>query len=153
MSEESKVNKIDPNEFKSILENLGLTQESLEARIAVQTLTKRWADIIGPIYANHSEPFSLNNDTLVIITTHSAYKQEILFMRKRILSYSARYLGRDVVKKIEIRIGNLVQKRQKSPSYTADKTGLEGKQDLVSLIEKETDPIAKKRLLELIEYL
>ncbi|TGL34381.1 DUF721 domain-containing protein [Leptospira koniambonensis] len=153
MKEESKIQKIDPQEFKNILQSLGLTEESLAEKIAVQTLVKRWVDIIGPVYANHSEPFAVHGDVLVIITVHSAYKQEILFMRKRILSYSARYLGRDVVKKIEIRIGNLTPKRQKSPSYTADKTGLEGKQNLVSLAEKETDPIAKKRLLELIEFL
>lgn len=102
MKEESKIQKIEPQEFKNILQNLGLTEESLAEKIAVQTLAKRWVDIIGPVYASHSEPFALKDDTLVILTVHSAYKQEILFMRKRILSYSARYLGRDVVKKLKL---------------------------------------------------
>ncbi|TGK07162.1 DUF721 domain-containing protein [Leptospira semungkisensis] len=153
MKEESGLNKINTGEFKKVLEELGLSEENLSNRIAVQTLSKRWADIIGPIYANHSEPYSIQGDALVIVTSHTAYKQEILFMRKRILSYSIRYLGKDIIRKIEVRIGNLSPKQAKQPIKPVDKTGLDGKQDLISLIEKETDPIAKKRLLELIEFL
>ncbi len=153
MKPEESINKIDATEFREILGELGLTEENLSSKIALQTLNKRWVDIIGPIYAKQSEPFSLQGDTLVVITSHAAYKQEILFLKKRIFSYAYRYLGKDVLKKIDVRVGNLSRKDGKSDKITAPKTGLEGKQDLISLAEKETDPIAKKRLLELIEYL
>ncbi|TGK03149.1 DUF721 domain-containing protein [Leptospira langatensis] len=153
MKDSSGMHKIKTEEFKKVLEELGLSEESLSNRIAVQTLSKRWADIIGPIYANQSEPYSIQGDVLIIVTSHTAYKQEILFLKKRILSYSARYLGKDTVRKVEVRIGNLSRKQQKQAYQPVDKTGLDGKQDLISLLEKETDPIAKKRLLELIEYL
>ncbi|PJZ66897.1 hypothetical protein CH371_02025 [Leptospira wolffii] len=153
MSSENLPHKIRSEEFRAMLGELGFTEESLYAKIAIQTLAKRWPDIIGPIYANQSEPFSIQDDTLIVITSHAAYKQEILFLKKRILNHCYRYLKENTVKKIEVRIGNVSRKDSKGPQPSAPKTGLEGKQDLVSLAEKETDPIAKKRLLDLIEYL
>lgn len=153
MSSEKGADRIRTNEFKEMLSELGFTEESLAVKIAVQTLVRRWEDIIGPIYANQTEPFAIQDRTLVIITSHSAYKQEILFLKNRILSFCKKHLGQDLVRKIEVRVGNLSHKNKKTEAPSSHKTGFEGKQDLVSLAEKETDPIAKRRLLELIEYL
>ncbi|TGK21121.1 DUF721 domain-containing protein [Leptospira fluminis] len=145
--------KIEISDLKDLLEDLGWSEENIHSQVSLRTIAQRWSDIVGPIFSLESEPHSISGDTLIIIVSHAAYKQELFFLKQRILSHSKRLLGMGVLRAIQVRIGNLSQKERRKTFSEAPKTGLVGKDDLLKILEKETDPIAKKRLLELIEYL
>ncbi|WP_243393199.1 DUF721 domain-containing protein [Leptospira perolatii] len=149
----SKPEKVDPSEFKRVLEKAGWNEKDFFAKVTLRTIAQRWSDMVGPIYASHSEPVDIVNDSLIVLVSHSAYKQELFFLKSRILSLAKRYLGKDSFSKIEIRIGKIQKPSQAQHRATVQKSGLAGKEGLIAIAEKESDPAVKKRLLELIEYL
>ncbi|EQA35032.1 PF05258 family protein [Leptospira inadai serovar Lyme str. 10] len=153
MDNPGKPDKVEIDEFKGLLESLGWTEANLLTQISLRTLAQRWSDIVGPIFANQSEPSAISGETLIVIVSHAAYKQELLFLKYRILSLSKRYLGRDTVRKLEVRVGSLSKNTKKKTGIERTSNGINGKDDLLAIAEKEADPEARKRLLELIEYL
>ncbi|TGK28010.1 DUF721 domain-containing protein [Leptospira gomenensis] len=145
--------KIDTSEFRSILQQLGITEESLREKISLHTLRNRWKEVVGPMFAPHSEVVSLQLGKLRIVVSHNAYKQELLFLQNRILRQSAQYLGKGSVRSIEISVGKLTSSYPSPKPETNEKKGLEGKEDLIAILEKETDPEIKKRYLEILQYI
>ncbi|EMY77437.1 PF05258 family protein [Leptospira weilii serovar Ranarum str. ICFT] len=145
--------KIETSEFRSVLNQMGITEENLQEKISVHTLRNRWKEIIGPVFASHSEVNSVQFGKLRILVSHNAYKQELLFLQNRILRESARFLGKGIVRSIEISIGKLTTSYSPALPETKEKKGLEGKDDLIAILEKETDPEVKKRYLEILQYL
>ncbi len=145
--------KIETEEFKSVLNQLGITEESLQEKISLNTLRNRWKEIVGPVFASHSEVNSIQFGKLRIVVSHNAYKQELLFLQNRILGQASQFLGKGVVRSIEISIGKLSNLVNSKQPETKEKKGLEGKEDLIAILEKETDPEVKKRYLEILQYL
>ncbi|XDD50250.1 DciA family protein [Leptospira sp. WS92.C1] len=145
--------KIETSEFKNLLNQLGITEENLQEKISLNTLRNRWKEIVGPVFASHSEVYSIQFGKLRIIVSHNAYKQELLFLQNRILRQSGQFLGRGVVRSLEISIGKLAPSFASSQLEVKEKRGLEGKEDLIAILEKETDPDIKKRYLEILQYL
>ncbi|MBM9499598.1 DUF721 domain-containing protein [Leptospira sp. 201903071] len=145
--------KIETDEFKSVLNQLGITEESLQEKISLNTLRNRWKEIVGPVFASHSEVNSIQFGKLRIIVSHNAYKQELLFLQNRILRQASQFLGKGVVRSLEISIGKLTNSGFSKLPETKEKKGLEGKEDLIAILEKETDPEVKKRYLEILQYL
>ncbi|RHX92177.1 DUF721 domain-containing protein [Leptospira stimsonii] len=145
--------KIETEEFKSVLNQLGITEESLQEKISLNTLRNRWKEIVGPVFASHSEVNSIQFGKLRIVVSHNAYKQELLFLQNRILRQASQFLGKGVVRSLEISIGKLSNLVNSKQPETKEKKGLEGKEDLIAILEKETDPEVKKRYLEILQYL
>ncbi|MCR8649053.1 DciA family protein [Leptospira interrogans] len=145
--------KIETSEFRSILNQMGITEENLQEKISIHTLKNRWKEIVGPVFASNSEVNSIQLGKLRILVSHNAYKQELLFLQNRIIRESARFLGKGIVRSIEISIGKLTASYSITNTETKEKKGLEGKDDLIAILEKETDPEIKKRYLEILQYL
>ncbi|WP_061243634.1 DciA family protein [Leptospira interrogans] len=145
--------KIETSEFRSILNQMGITEENLQEKISIHTLKNRWKEIVGPVFASNSEVYSIQFGKLRILVSHNAYKQELLFLQNRIIRESARFLGKGIVRSIEISIGKLTASYSITNTETKEKKGLEGKDDLIAILEKETDPEIKKRYLEILQYL
>ncbi|EJO76420.1 DUF721 domain-containing protein [Leptospira interrogans] len=145
--------KIETSEFRSILNQMGITEENLQEKISIHTLKNRWKEIVGPVFASNSEVNSIQFGKLRILVSHNAYKQELLFLQNRIIRESARFLGKGIVRSIEISIGKLTASYSITNTETKEKKGLESKDDLIAILEKETDPEIKKRYLEILQYL
>ncbi|AAS68641.1 DUF721 domain-containing protein [Leptospira interrogans] len=145
--------KIETSEFRSILNQMGITEENLQEKISIHTLKNRWKEIVGPVFASNSEVNSIQFGKLRILVSHNAYKQELLFLQNRIIRESARFLGKGIVRSIEISIGKLTASYSITNTETKEKKGLEGKDHLIAILEKETDPEIKKRYLEILQYL
>ncbi|AXR67532.1 DUF721 domain-containing protein [Leptospira mayottensis] len=145
--------KIETSEFNVILSRMGITEENLQERIFIHTLRNRWKEIVGPVFASHSEVDSIRFGRLRILVSHNAYKQELLFLQNRIIRESVRFVGKGIVRSIEISIGKLTTLHSPVLPETKEKKGLEGKEDLIAILEKETDIEIKKRYLEILQYL
>ncbi|EQA64741.1 DUF721 domain-containing protein [Leptospira alexanderi] len=145
--------KIETSEFNVVLNQMGITEENLQERIFVHTLRNRWKEIVGPVFASHSEVDSIRFNKLRILVSHNAYKQELLFLQNRIIRESMRFVGKGVVRSIEISIGKLTTFHSPILPETKEKRGIEGKEDLIAILEKETDIEIKKRYLEILQYL
>lgn len=94
--------KIETSEFNVILSQMGITEDNLRERIFVHTLRNRWKEIVGPVFASHSEIDSIRSNRLRILVSHNAYKQELLFLQNRIIRESVRFVGKGIVRSIEI---------------------------------------------------
>ncbi|MDI7186252.1 DUF721 domain-containing protein [Leptospira santarosai] len=145
--------KIKISEFNVVLNQMGITEENLQEKISIHTLKNRWKEIVGPVFASHSEVNSIRFGKLRILVSHNAYKQELLFLQNRIIRESVRFVGKGIVRSIEISIGKLTIFHPPVLPETKEKKGLEGKEDLIAILEKETNIEIKKRYLEILQYL
>lgn len=65
-------------------------------------ILESWEEIAGKMIYKHTEDINLKDDTLFIKVKSSVAKQELLFMKNRLLELINRKMGKNVVKEIVI---------------------------------------------------
>jgi len=61
-----------------------LGEEKLEKLAGVARLRRAWPLIVGPVLAQHTEPISIESDTLLTAVDHPAMAQQIRFLQQEI---------------------------------------------------------------------
>ena len=139
--------KIKIIDLEKIVHLFSYPQEDVHSKVLLNILNENWKKIAGEIYENHTEPVKIIGSTIFINVSHPAYKMEISFIKDRLISEANKAIGKPLFREIAVNVGKVRhQKIQKK-----DKTGnLEGKDELVQLIQKEEDEETRKKLLKLI---
>ncbi len=143
-----KLKRVQPQNIDSLLEKLNCTNDKLIETTVLNRLRSNWIDIIGPVYCNQTYPDKYYNFTLWITATHPAYKMELNFIKTNIIYQINKLFNRKIVHKINCSIGEV------SGNYFVgkkEKGTLEGKENLLSIVDMETDKETKDRLVELIK--
>lgn len=126
------------------------SKEELEKAIQLKKIQENWNDIVGDILANESYPMDLVSGKLYILTTHSAYSQEIQFMSLSIYTKLENLLKKKIVHKLLCKVGQIPTRTKKLiPKIRKNKT-LEGKEELIQILSKIADENLKRKLYELI---
>lgn len=147
MSEIHKINIID---LDSLIHQIGYDKESLLNTVILNQVVQNWKEIIGPVYVNQAQPIRVDREILFLRVSHSAYKMEIGFIKDSILRSANKIFQRPLLKKIEIQVGNLQYKP--SPREVLNET-LEGKSELVEVIQREEDEFIRNKLLNFVKKL
>lgn len=147
MSEIHKINIID---LDSLIQQIGYDKESLLNTVILNQVVQNWKEIIGPVYVNQAQPIRVDREILFLRVSHSAYKMEIGFIKDSILRSANKIFQRPLLKKIEIQVGNLQYKP--SPREVLNET-LEGKSELVEVIQREEDEFIRNKLLNFVKKL
>ena len=125
-------------------------KESLMHTVILNQVVQNWKEIIGPVYVNQAQPIRVDREILFLRVSHSAYKMEIGFIKDSILRSANKIFQRPLLKKIEIQVGNLQYKP--SPREVLNET-LEGKSELVEVIQREEDEFIRNKLLNFVKKL
>ena len=143
-----KLKRVQPQNIDSLLENLNCNSDKLIETAVLNRLRSNWVDIIGPVYCNQTYPNKYYNSTLWIRVTHPAYKMELSFMEKGLIFQINKLFNRKLVHKINCSIGEV------SGNYSVkkeDQGTFEGKENLLSIVDLETDKETKERLIKLVK--
>ena len=146
----SEIHKINITDLDSLIHQIGYDKESLLNTVILNQVVQNWKEIIGPVYVNQAQPIRVDREILFLRVSHSAYKMEIGFIKDSILRSANKIFQRPLLKKIEIQVGNLQYKP--SPREVLNET-LEGKSELVDVIQKEEDEFIRNKLLNFVKKL
>lgn len=146
----SEIHKINITDLDSLIHQIGYDKESLLNTVILNQVIQNWKEIIGPVYVNQAQPIRVDRDILFIRVSHSAYKMEIGFIKDSILKSANKIFQRPLLKKIEIQVGNL---QYKPALREVLNETLEGKSELVEVIQKEEDEFIRNKLLNFVKKL
>ena len=146
----SDIHKVNITDLESLVHQIGYNKESLLNTIILNQVTQNWKEIIGPVYVNQVQPFKVDRDVLIVRVAHSAYKMEIGFIKESILRTANKLFQQPLLKKIEIQVGNL---QYKPVNREAQIETLEGKLELVEVIQQEEDEFIRNKLLNFVKKL
>ncbi|NCN10457.1 MAG: DUF721 domain-containing protein [Leptospira sp.] len=137
----------------SSLSNLSnqFDKNEIDKIIILKKLNRNWAELVGPVLANHSYAKDISSSSIVIETSHSAYSQEILFQSKKILDFIKSNSKFQFILKIKCTIGKLPAKLNKTS--VSKKPTLDGKESLIQSLEKIKDEELKAKLLKIVEVM
>jgi len=94
------------------LATLGLTATA-RAALAVA----RWPDVVGPATAAHSVAVGVDGGTLLVVTDHAGWAQQLALLQRQILARYRSVVGRDVVTALRFRVDPaLVRRRARLPA-------------------------------------
>jgi predicted nucleic acid-binding Zn ribbon protein len=84
--------------LEALLDDLG----SAPVR-ATSSLVNRWAEVVGPELADHTEPVGVREGTLVVHADDPAYGERLAWDERRLLGRLASVLGEGVVTRVQVR--------------------------------------------------
>lgn len=146
----SDIHKVNLTDLESLVHQIGYDKESLLNSVIFNQVIQNWKEIIGPVYLNQAQPIRVDRDILFLRVSHSAYKMEIGFLKEPILKAANKIFQKPLLKKIEIQVGNL----QYKPILNLKNTEtLDGKSELVEVIQKEEDEFIRNKLLNFVKKL
>jgi hypothetical protein len=146
----AEINKVNLTDLESVIHQMNYDKESLLNTVILNQVKQNWKEIIGPVYLNQAQPIKVNRETLYLRVSHSAYKMEISFIKESILRTANKLFQKPLLRKIEIQIGNLQYKLVNPESQPET---LEGKSELVEVIQKEEDEFIRNKLLKFVKIL
>ena len=146
----SEIHKINITDLDSLIHQIGYDKESLLNTVILNQVVQNWKEIIGPVYVNQAQPIRVDREILFLRVSHSAYKMEIGFIKDSILRSANKIFQRPLLKKIKVQVGNLQYKP--SPREVLNET-LEGKSELVEVIQREEDEFIRNKLLNFVKKL
>ena len=146
----SDIHKINITDLDSLIHQIGYDKESLLNTTILNQVTQNWKEIIGPVYVNQAQPIRVDRDILFLRVSHSAYKMEIGFIKEPILKAANKIFQKQLLKKIEIQIGNL---QYKPIANIKETETLDGKSELIEVIQREEDENIRNKLLNFVKKL
>jgi hypothetical protein len=95
-----------PSPISPILKGI-IKEFGLEKGIAGALLQMRWRELVGPQIASHTYPAEIRFDTLYLTVDSAVWMHQLSFLKKEIIEKCNRLLGRETIRKIQLRTGPL----------------------------------------------
>lgn len=89
-----------------------LKRMHLEDRFEEQGLFRVWDEEVGTRIARHAKPERITKGRLTVLAENSGYIQEYSFLKKEIVKKLNKRLGRELVKEIVFRVGDVKPARR-----------------------------------------
>lgn len=144
------LSRLQPSDLGPFADFVQKEEEKLKNLFIIKRLESAWEKIVGPGLYPYSRPINVSGNSLKIIVPNSAYKMEFTFIKDFVLKNIDSILDFYKIFSFKITVGNFQPLNLKKPVV---KKSLEGKESLLNILEREEDPISKKKLRELIELL
>lgn len=133
--------------LKGIIKDFGL-----EKGIAGALLQIRWREIVGPQIASHTYPAEIRFDTLHLTVDSAVWMHQLSFLKKEILEKCNRLLGKESVRKIQLRTGPLpppLESPQEAPALEGECTAEETafiEEQIVSILDTALKEAVRRAL-------
>lgn len=131
----------------------GLAQSfGWEKAIASAMLEGQWSEVVGEPIASHTAPEEIRFDTLTIRVDSAVWMHELSFLKGPLLEKINRILGKNGVRKIQLKIGPLPPKAalpEDKPLLPAEIAGI--KEDEAALLEAILSAVSDDGLKRTVE--
>lgn len=138
-----------PKRIKRIL-NATLRKLGLEKRIKECAILSFWNEAVGESIALHTKPLKVYNGRMTVLVESPSWTQELTFLKNRIMERLNKSIGREIVKDIYFKIGNIEKPFRKEKRETIDLESVEldreKKRRVEESLKKIGDPEIKKIL-------
>jgi len=134
-----------PSPISPILKGI-IKEFGLEKGIAGALLQMRWRELVGPQIASHTYPAEIRFDTLHLTVDSAVWMHQLSFLKKEIVEKCNGLLGKESIRKIQLRIGPLPPPLE-SPMETPTPEG-ECSADEAAFIEQQIASIPDAELKE-----
>jgi hypothetical protein len=146
-----------PKRIKRIL-NATLRKLGLEKRIKECAILSFWNEAVGESIASHTRPLKVYDGRMTVLVESPSWTQELTFLKNRIIERLNRSIGKEVVRDIYFKIGNvrrpLPEERPASSTSTIDLERIKldkGKREKIEeSLRKIEDPEIKKILRDFL---
>jgi len=103
-----------PSSFDSVSSVLtGLARRlGLDAKLLEQRLRRRWSEVVGEPIAAHTRPQQIRFKKLYVTVEHSAWLQQLTFLKPALLEKINGEAGREVVTDLVFRVGEVARDDQ-----------------------------------------
>jgi predicted nucleic acid-binding Zn ribbon protein len=131
----------------SILKARGLGSRLSEYRVFGQ-----WEKAVGPAIARHARPQAVRGNKLTLIVDSPAWMQQLSLLKPEILSKVNSTLGKDMIKDITLRLGE-VESRKQPPEEPLVKPVLDHdeREKIEDYVRVISDPDIRRAISRVIE--
>jgi hypothetical protein len=95
-----------PQRIKTVLKTT-LRKLGLDKRIKECTVLPFWNDAVGETIALHTRPIKVSGGRMTVLVESPSWTQELTFMKTRIIKELNSRIGKEIVKDIYFKIGNI----------------------------------------------
>lgn len=142
-----------PRRIKGIL-NATLRRLGLEKRIKECAILSFWNEAVGESIASHTRPIKVYDGRMTVLVESPSWTQELTFLKNRIMERLNKRMGKEVIKDIYFKIGNierpLQEEKPASSTSTVDlervKLDQEKRRKIEESLKKIEDPEIKEIL-------
>ena len=141
-----------PKPIRSVLEH-AMKGLEIDFQLKVYSIWSAWKDILGETLAGQTAPRSVRNRILFVDVSHSAWIQQLQFLKPKLLQELNGFLGEPLIQDIRFRLGN-IPKPTADPSIQSlqqeEKLDKETLHQIDSLLQKIKDGEVQKTLRDLL---
>lgn len=146
-----------PRRIKGIL-NATLRKLGLEKRIKECAILSFWNEAVGESIASHTRPIKVYDGRMTVLVESPSWTQELTFLKNRIMERLNKRMGKEVIKDIYFKIGNierpLQEEKPASSTSTVDlervKLDQEKRRKIEESLKKIEDPEIKEILKDFL---
>lgn len=146
-----------PRRIKGIL-NATLRRLGLEKRIKECAILSFWNEAVGESIASHTRPIKVYDGRMTVLVESPSWTQELTFLKNRIMERLNKRMGKEVIKDIYFKIGNierpLQEEKPASSTSTVDlervKLDQEKRRKIEESLKKIEDPEIKEILKDFL---
>ena len=142
------LSRLKPTDLGPYSELIKKEEEKARNLFIIGRLESAWEKIVGAGLYPYSRPLSVDGNVLKLIVPNSAYKMEFTFIKEIVLKNINSNLDFHKIYSFRVMVGNFQPLNLNKPKIVRS---LEGKEDLLNLAEKELDPVARQKLVSLIQ--
>ena len=82
-----------------------IQNRGLEGKMREHALRNRWDDIVGEQISSHTRPDTIRFGALHVLVDHSAWLQQLAFLKPELMRRVEGYIGEGIIKDIVLRLG------------------------------------------------
>ena len=139
-----------PQRIKRVL-NATLRKLGLEKRIKECAILSFWNDAVGESIALHTKPIKVYDGRMTVLVESPSWTQELTFLKNRIMERLNKSIGREIVKDIYFKIGEIrsFPEEKKEEAIDLERVKLdEGKRRKIEESLKRIEDLEIKKILK-----
>jgi predicted nucleic acid-binding Zn ribbon protein len=113
----------------------------------------KWNNAVGEAIARHAQPLAMHGTKLALVVDSPAWMQQLSLMKPQIIEKVNQMLGREAIKDITLKLGDVQLPQKKEPAYRPapvrlDPETLQQIDGYVKDLDDEETRAALRRLIE-----
>jgi len=123
------------------------------SKLSEYRLFGKWNNAVGEAIARHARPLAVRGTKLALVVDSPAWMQQLSLMKPQIIEKVNQMLGKDVIKDITLKLGEVEMPQKKEPAYRPAAVQLddETQQQIDGYVKDLADAETREALRRLIE--
>jgi len=130
-----------------------LKARAMPARLHAYRIGNQWDRTVGPAIARHAQPQGLRAGKLTLVVDSPAWMQQLSLMKPELIEKLNRNLGRETVKDITLKLGEVASGNKDSPEAESPRPALsaEEQEKIEGYVKDIREPSIREAIRRLFE--